>query len=74
MVEILCSVFTQSVTVVGWGLSLRLMSPALGCLFCDEMMYWIHGTKSVLVCGGTMRYHVGWVHDCDLIMCYCFYE
>ena len=39
MVEILCSVFTQSVTVVGWGLSSRLMSPGLGCLFCDEMMY-----------------------------------
>ena len=39
MVEILCSVFTQSVTVVGWGLSPRLMSPSLGCLFGDEMMY-----------------------------------
>ena len=39
MVEILCLVFTQSVIVVGWGLSSRLMSPGLGCLFGDEMMY-----------------------------------
>ena len=39
MVQILCSVFTQSVTVVGWGLSPRLMSPGLGCFFCAEIMY-----------------------------------
>ena len=39
MVEILCLVFTKSMTVVGWGLSPRLMSLGLGCLFCDEMMY-----------------------------------
>ena len=35
----LCSIFTQSVTIVGWVLSPRLMSPGLGCLVGDEMMY-----------------------------------
>ena len=50
------------------------MSLGFGCLFYDEMMYWMHGTKPVLFCGGTVRCHVGWVQDCDLVVCYCFYE
>ena len=42
--------------------------------FCDIMIVWMCGTKLVQVCKGTVRYPVGWVQDCDLIVCYGFYE
>ena len=25
-------------------------------------------------CEGVVRYPVGWVQDCDLVVCYCLYE
>ena len=28
----------------------------------------------VHVCEGAMRYPVGWVQDCDLVVCYGLYE
>ena len=45
-----------------------------GCLFCDIMIVWMCRTKLVQVCEGTVRYPVGWVKDCDLVVCYDFYE
>ena len=28
------------------------------------------GTKWVHVCEGAVRYPVGWVQDCDIVLCY----
>ena len=30
------------------------------------------GTKLVHVFEGAMRYPIGWVQDCDLVVCYCW--
>ena len=35
---------------------------------------WMIGTKLAHVCERTVRYPVGWVQDCDLVVCYCSYE
>ena len=32
------------------------------------------GNKLVKVCEGIVRYLVGWVQNCDLVVCYDFYE
>ena len=32
---------------------------------------WMIGTKLVHVCEGAVRYPIGWVQDCDLVVCYC---
>ena len=32
------------------------------------------GTKLVHDCEGVVRYPVGWVQDCDLVVCYFLYE
>ena len=45
-----------------------------GCLSCDIMIIWMYGTKPIQVCEGTVRYPVGWVQYCDLIIVYGFYE
>ena len=71
MVEILWPVFTQSETVVGWGLILKLKVSRFYGLFNG---LWMIGTKLVHVCEGTMRYPIGWFQDCDLVVCYSLYE
>ena len=37
---------------------------------------WMIGTKLVHDCEGAVRYPVGWVQDCDLVVCYglCEYD
>ena len=45
-----------------------------GCLSCDIMIVWMCGTKLVHVCEGTVRCPIGWVQDCDLVVCYYSYE
>ena len=43
--------------------------------FCGLFdVVWMFGTKMVHVCEGTVRYHIGWVQDCDLVVCYGLYE
>ena len=58
----------------GLGFELEIDVSGLGCLFCDIMIVWMCGTKLVQVCEGTVRYPVGWVQDCDLVVCYGLYE
>ena len=51
------------------------MSPGLVAFFCDlNHGLWMFGTKLVHACEGTVRYPVGWVQDCDLVVCYCLHE
>ena len=35
---------------------------------------WMIRTKLVHDCEGVVRYLVGWVQDCDLVVCYFLYE
>ena len=58
----------------GLGFEPGIDVTGLGCLFCDIMIVWMCGTKLIQVCEGTVRYSVGWVQDCDLVVCYDFYE
>ena len=63
--------FTQSKTVVSWGLNLKLKVSMFHDLF---NVVWMFRTKLVHVCEGTVRYPVGWVQDCDLVGFYFLYE
>ena len=56
---------------MGWGLILKLKVSRFCGLFD---VVWMFGTKPVHVCEGTVRYPVGWVQDCDLVVCYGLYE
>ena len=58
----------------GLGFELEIHVSRFGCLFYDIMIVWMCGTKLVQVCEGTVRYLVGWVQDCDLVVCYGSYE
>ena len=56
--------FTQSKIVVGWGLNWFLLFDFV----------WMIGTKLVHVYEGAVRYPIGWVKDCNLVVSYCLYE
>ena len=56
---------------MGWGWILKLKVSRF-CGFFDVL--WMFGTKPVHVCEGTVRYPVGWVQDCNLVVCYGLYE
>ena len=63
--------FTQSKTVVSWGLNWKLKVFRFCGVFHDVRMF---GTKLVHVCEGAVWYPVGRVQDCDLVVCYCLHE
>ena len=58
-----------------WGFDLETKSFQVCGLFD---VVWMFRTKPVHVCEGTVRYPVGWVQDCDLVVdlvvCYDLYE
>ena len=58
----------------GLGFEPETNVSGFGCLSCDIMIVWMCGTKLVQVCEGIVRYPVGWVQDCDLIVGCGFYE
>ena len=62
--------FTQSKTVVSWGLNWKLKVSWFYGVFHDV---WMFGTKLVHVCEGTVTYPFAWVQNCDLVVCYGLY-
>ena len=56
---------------MGWGFDPETKSFQVCGLFD---VVWMFGTKLVHVFEGTVRYPVGWVQDCDLVMFYCLHE
>ena len=58
----------------GLGFEPKTDVSGYGCLIRDGMMVWMIGTKLVHICEGIVRYPIGWVQDCDLVVCYCLYE
>ena len=58
----------------GLGFEPEIDVSGLGFLFCDIIIVWMCGTKQVQIYEGTVRHPIGWVQDCDLVVCYGFYE